>query len=1547
MQKIEIPYYTDYISENYRKYLLGQATAVKGVENLLEVETGGGLETQQSLQFLCDIYQEIKPNLSKVLKQRIKDREFIDQRTKATYTYNSENDLGFTTSAYQTLIGQKDSEGRTVIGPLNDNYMDRTGDDIAPLPEHLKGPHVTLFGPPDNAKLSINAMNAYHRKVKGEPKIIEKILESNTITPKWGADDEDSKTPMRSDFIAAAVNLTDCLNKTLSFNDEKRGKKYELEKTMLAAPFKRFPGLALPCNFLFLNDSPLPLHLYDFVLHIFENWHNPEALTFYVPKLENEEEASYIHEMISVTERKIKELHSEYILGSVRLLIVLENPRAVFRVNEIMTNLYPYFAGASLGWHDYLGSTARLFKEDANYRIPVKADPDIVIKYIKGSHQLLARVVGPRGGIKIGGMYGILPIDNDLSSESFQITIRGFIRDVVTQFKRDLNGFWVAHPDFVRIGIALVVAWQDYEKGNKENLYQLVKDFVNPRDYQYLIDFIESEDHMGLDSGDSLFQRALIAADIEESDYIANNDPQEIRYNVFQTLQYLADWLRGNGCVALPSQIEGIPVRVMDDLATCERSRWEVWHELQHGRFELEDFLQIAFEEFNFIRRDLSDSKKIVQVKWDAETEKWYPLAFNLMIKLMTSDTPVEFAPELLLPFTNEQLRSQDNPWEAILEIDSKKYEPSIYIKRFNQYFEVCGDLAFAKEMAHKTGDSLSDVESIISNFNKSQIINASNFHGDIGASKKGLDANAKSEQASVDEADTITQNELCELGSSYKEKFGFKYLISAKGKTGPEMLAILKERFANTEEQEMTNAKLALVSITTNRLKQDSRPSLTQRLNNLSKEFKVSEASFSIQREYGYSQEISLGDIDKKTWLQFASLSKSVATAFSIEFLKSHGISLEDSVWDLLKKYESDFSFKSIYAADLKVKHLMSHNALNMHYVKGVELKDDMPSALELLQGSEKYGYEAIEILNKPGTKFNYSGGGFLLLEHLIEIISKQSIPEATSGFLRKLGMQDFSFDQKVSSRTDYLMFPAFAAGAMGTPKSLLNFLNHLTTAYQHLEGSSVISHDTAVFMLHGTDLGSRDFMGCDMGIGIFTMEAGPNTFALHQGANDGFRSIFLHCFDGPDAGMSLTAMSTGNNNAMLFLARATQEILKDLKPEGVDLESFRESFDCKNISQEEIVNYGYKSLVFDAFKETLPEVINPVGPKDPLAKFNLCVDAKISKVSNQKFARAQNLISEFLPIFDPELFGCQGKIMDSWETVRHNPKPFDSLELKLEKESNINYISISTKFHLGNQVKSICLLAFDSNKDKWIEFLPSFSLKGHALVQIKLPKTVIAQKIKVEIYPDGGLSRLGLYDQLPENEQSKFVDLNLAKSIIFDDLIPTTDKPLQLEYVDSTDKRAENLAAIETEERFNAASAFYGAELISASDEHYAPASLLISPYVPLSMFDGFESARSHNSEHQEVVEIKLACKTNISDLEFDFTYFVNNNPDFLSVEATTELASDEWFEVIARNPVKAFRAKLKSFELDRPVTASKIRLRIYPDGGVNRFKVFGTKA
>lgn len=1532
MKKSEIPYYDDFLSPDIKAHLLNTAKPIDGLPDILHLGVSEGLEGTESLRFLCELYDEVKEELNLVLNRRMRDRKFIDERTRALKSYNEEFKRDYLSPDYMTIMGQEDAEGRIVLGPKTDNYAQTGGQPVAAIPDWLKGNHVTLFGPPDSAKLSINAMNAYHRKLKDEPEIVSELLSTHESLPKWGADDEDSKTPLREDLISAGVNLTKCLEGNLSVDD---GKKYELAQDKLSLPIKRFPGLALPCFFMFYKGEPLPLHLYDFALHFFRNWHNPKALAFYVPKLENEEEARYIRIMLEKAERLLKKTYPSYATGSIRLMIVLENPRAVFRTHEIMDELYPYFAGASLGWHDYLASTARLFKEDPHYRIPVKADPDIVIKYIKASHDLLAQVVGPRGGIKVGGMYGILPVTTDLKTPSYQVTIKGYIRDVITQFKRGLDGFWVAHPDFVRLGLALTEAWKFHAQGDSSKLEILVKALLEEKYHQEIIDFIHGPDIQGLDKNNPLYARSLIVADLKESAFIANNDPEEIRYNVFQSLQYLTDWLSGNGCVALPASMGDVPVRVMDDLATAERSRWEVWHEIYHGRFALADFLRIAHEEMDFIRKDKSNEKKIVQVKWDARTEKWYPVAMKLMIKLMCDKNPVEFATQLLLPFTIESVRASDKPWEEALKLDAEKFAINDYITRFNYYFEMCGSVRFAKKMAKGLVTCETTAESLIRRFEMKDILDAASFHGDIGASSKTLDQLASAEQAKV----FSHQEELLQLGEEYKKKFGIKFLVSAAGKCGEELLKILKDRINNSLEQELDNAREALWLITQKRMKGHPLNELYRKMTRALEKHHINSAQITVITPEGH-QNLGFGLASKTTWFEFASLSKSVASAFALEYFKREKIPLDTPVNTFLPELGFDSS--------LKLCHLMNHSALNLHYVNGVPLTSSMPKISEFIQGNTEYGYEPVKIINPPGEKFQYSGGGFLILEHLLEKHSGKNIRELTKDFISSLEMDEFSFEQSNLPGVTYAhgfsdqgkvvegtrkIFPAFAAGAMGTTHSMAHFLEHLAWAYQDIKGSGAISHDTARLMLFGSDKGCRKFMGALMGLGIFIVEAGPNRFMLHQGANDGFRGIFLHCFFGPDAGKGLVVLSNAEFNGVLFNAEVTQEILKEFRITGIDFDKFQTNFSANSISQENVVNTGYKSLIFDAFHRTRPEAIDDKGPKDPLANFNLCVGGKITEVSNELFARADNLLSDHLPKFDPELFGAQGKIMDSWETVRHNTAGMDQMVFELARPDVVRFILLSTKYHSGNYAPAVKIEG-RVNGD-WLEILPKTKLLGHSEMRITLPHpTGKVSEIRVSQFPDGGFTRLGLYSDLPKDLQKTFD----GQSRVYEEKIPQTVKPLAIKYEVTPEEIRKNWASVVGE--YNNASLSLGAKLISATDEHYSPASLILSPFAPIHMFDGLENARSRRLDSYEEVVVELARIAPIHKVEMDFTYFVNNNPLYVSLDG---LRDGNWESLIIKTFVKAYAGNKKVFLIDNKEAFSQVRLRSYPCGGLNRLKIF----
>lgn len=1538
-----IPYYHDYISPELARHLLSLAEPVAGVAGLVQVGKNAGLENPEALRFLTELYAELEPELQTLLRQRQADRKFLDERTSACHQFNRELGRDWLHPDYKTVIGLEDAKGRVVIGPKRANYCGKGGAAVAPLPEFLQGPHVTLFGPPDSAKMAINAMNSFHRKLPNEPEIVGELLRHS---PMWGADDEDSKTPLRADLVDAAMNLTSCFAGDLTL--EENGKRYELAKDHLALPIKRFPGLALPSTFLFYKKNPIPLHLYDFALHLFRNWHNPRALVFYVPKLENEEEAAYIHKMIAAAERRIRFLHQDYKEGSVRLMVVLENPRAILRAHEIMDALHPYFAGASLGWHDYLASTARIFKNDSNYRIPVKADPDIVIKYIKASHLLLAEAVGSRGGIKVGGMYGILPLPGH--PDSLQVTLKGFFKDVITQMKRDLSGFWVAHPDFVRLGLAIVEAWRRRTEGDRESLEALVSGLLEPKHIREVLNFIESPDIEGLDSSDPNYVRSLIVADISESDFIANNHPDEIRYNVFQSLQYLTDWLSGNGCVALPTNIGEVPVRVMDDLATAERSRWEVWHELRHGRFPVEEFIQIAHEEMSFIRRDLSDDKKIVQVKWDERTAKWYPVAMRIMLQLMTDPEPCEFATELLMPFTVEAIRKAEDPLLALKNIDPGKLRLERYVEDYHHYFEICGSQRFAKLMAQNPVEDLKLARETILNFSLEDVLVAASFHGDIGQSKKTLDATAAGEQARVIAEGDEHLEELREVGGLYKRKFGMKFLISAKGKSAGEILASLKKRIQLHHAEELDNARMALWEISAKRLADHPRPTL-QRLEEIRRKHSLVGTSIALNYR-GLTQAIPLGEAElgkapvrAETPFQIASLSKTVASGFALDFFRAYRIPLSTPVNELLARAQSSFRLggEADWADRTTLAHLMNHSALNMHYVKGFP---ELPPVAELVAGG--HGYEKVETIAEPGTKFHYSGGGFLLLEHLIgELaprVGRYQMRELARLYLDHMGLTGFSFfDAPANLALGYmdngapapkLRFPAFAAGAYASAPEMAQYLRHFSSAYASVTDLTSLSHDTAVQMAEAFDRGCRDFMGCDMGLGVFVVEAGPNKLIAHQGANEGFRALYLQCFSGPDAGKGFVIFCNGDNNAVPAIAAMAKELWESLSIQGADFSRLGRDFDQSNLPQEQIVNLGYKTLLFDAFLPSLPEPIAVSGPADPLADFNLLSGAEILSCTNQKFARAENLISPFLPVFDPELFGRQGKIMDSWESARHNPLDADQLHLRLKKPGEAKFVSLSTKYHDGNNAEFVRLLGFDG---EWYELLPKTRLQPHSILELELPAAKSVRELKVEIYPDGGFTRLGLYGDLPPGQEGRF--LRNARAERFPDLIPKTNKPLTIPYAPTREEITRNK---QRAVKVDFASSAFGAAVVKASNEHYGPAAQVVSPFPPLHMFDGLESARSRVPGHNEEVVIRLSDPVQIGAIELDFSFFVNNNPLFVAVSA---LHMGKWIELVPKTRVKAFAGNKKEFKIAAKERFEQVKVLTFPDGGINRIKVFGS--
>lgn len=226
--------------------------------------------------------------------------------------------------------------------------------------------------------------------------------------------------------------------------------------------------------------------------------------------------------------------------------------------------------------------------------------------------------------------------------------------------------------------------------------------------------------------------------------------------------------------------------------------------------------------------------------------------------------------------------------------------------------------------------------------------------------------------------------------------------------------------------------------------------------------------------------------------YIQCASLSKTIAAAFAHEYFHAREISMTTSVNELLRSINSPWLITSaadaFIADDVTLAMLVNHTALGMHYVYGIPLSDAVPTPLELINGSaQSYGYEFLRLERPAGTSFSYSGGGFVVMQFLLESMEGRPIDDICRPFLDGCGLRrDFTFTQlRAPPGTAFafghkfdaasggdgevpaLAFPPLAAGALCTPSALATFLCHLGEAYHSVQGSGSISHRTALHML------------------------------------------------------------------------------------------------------------------------------------------------------------------------------------------------------------------------------------------------------------------------------------------------------------------------------------------------------------------------------------------------------------------------------------------------------------------------------------------------
>ncbi len=349
------------------------------------------------------------------------------------------------------------------------------------------------------------------------------------------ADFEDSSTPTWSNMLEGQLNLRDAVAGTIEFTSPE-GRHYALkEKT--AVLMVRPRGWHLDEKHLLCDGAPVSGSLFDFGLFAF---HNARALHehglgpfYYLPKLEHWKEAELWEDVIAVAEQAL-----DLPLGTIKVTVLIETLPAVFQMHEILHALRRRIVGLNCGRWDYIFSTIKTVRAHADRVLPERGQVTMTAPFLKNYSELLIQACHRRGALAMGGMAAQIPIGNDAdANEKALDKVRA---DKLREVSAGHDGTWVAHPGLIPIAEAIF----DEHMPGPNQLHQ-------------------TRPEVRADQASLL---AVPEGSITEAG---------LRGNIEVAIRYLAAWIDGLGCVPIHN--------LMEDAATAEISRTQLWQWLHHG----------------------------------------------------------------------------------------------------------------------------------------------------------------------------------------------------------------------------------------------------------------------------------------------------------------------------------------------------------------------------------------------------------------------------------------------------------------------------------------------------------------------------------------------------------------------------------------------------------------------------------------------------------------------------------------------------------------------------------------------------------------------------------------------------------------------------------------------------------------------------------------------------------------------------------------------------------------------------------------------------
>jgi malate synthase len=411
----------------------------------------------------------------------------------------------------------------------------------------------------------------------------------NSPAKVFMADFEDSNSPTWSNCVAGQINLLDANRKTLAYTSPE-GKHYTLGENP-AVLLVRPRGWHLPEKHFQVDGQSISGSLFDFGLYFFHNvkvrLQQGSGIYFYVPKLEHYLEARLWNDVFVFAQQAL-----EVPQGTVRATVLIETITAAFQMDEILYELRDHSSGLNCGRWDYIFSFIKKFRRHPQFLLPDRAQVTMDKHFLASYVRLLIETCHRRGIHAMGGMAAQIPIKNDEAAN--QAALDKVRQDKLREVKAGHDGTWVAHPGLISIAQAI------FDEGM-------------PTPHQ--------------------IDKATPAGQVTAADLLSvpqgTRSEAGLRLNIDVGLQYVESWLRGNGCVPI--------YNLMEDAATAEISRTQVWQWLHHGA-SLQDGRPVTAE----LVKQITE-QELQRLTSQAAVGHRFELAGQLFLEMMLASVPPEF----------------------------------------------------------------------------------------------------------------------------------------------------------------------------------------------------------------------------------------------------------------------------------------------------------------------------------------------------------------------------------------------------------------------------------------------------------------------------------------------------------------------------------------------------------------------------------------------------------------------------------------------------------------------------------------------------------------------------------------------------------------------------------------------------------------------------------------------------------------------------------------------------------------------------------------